>query len=80
VTLGGTSLETGKRHPTLGDGVIVGANAATARAKPARNRHMGSEMALLKIARMGHPVLRTRAREVEDPTDPSVRALVRSMI
>ncbi|MEQ8968644.1 MAG: peptide deformylase [Azospirillaceae bacterium] len=37
-------------------------------------------MALLKIARMGHPVLRTRAREVEDPTDPSVRALVRSMI
>ncbi|MEQ8966390.1 MAG: serine O-acetyltransferase [Azospirillaceae bacterium] len=27
VTLGGTSLEPGKRHPTLGDGVIVGANA-----------------------------------------------------
>lgn len=27
VTLGGTSLEPGKRHPTLGRGVIVGANA-----------------------------------------------------
>lgn len=27
VTLGGTSLEPGKRHPTLGDGVIVGAGA-----------------------------------------------------
>ncbi len=27
VTLGGTSLEQGKRHPTLGDGVIVGAGA-----------------------------------------------------
>lgn len=27
VTLGGTSLEPGKRHPTLGDCVIVGANA-----------------------------------------------------
>ncbi len=27
VTLGGTSLEHGKRHPTLGDGVIVGAGA-----------------------------------------------------
>lgn len=27
VTLGGTSLEKGKRHPTLGDGVIVGAGA-----------------------------------------------------
>jgi len=37
-------------------------------------------MALLKIARMGHPVLRTRAREVDDPTDGAVRALVRSMI
>ncbi|SMH58279.1 serine O-acetyltransferase [Azospirillum agricola] len=27
VTLGGTSLAPGKRHPTLGDGVIVGAGA-----------------------------------------------------
>jgi len=27
VTLGGTSLRGGKRHPTLGDGVIVGAGA-----------------------------------------------------
>jgi serine O-acetyltransferase len=27
VTLGGTSLEKGKRHPTLNDGVIVGAGA-----------------------------------------------------
>jgi serine O-acetyltransferase len=27
VTLGGTSMERRKRHPTLGDGVVVGANA-----------------------------------------------------
>ena len=27
VTLGGTSTERGKRHPTLGNGVIVGAGA-----------------------------------------------------
>jgi serine O-acetyltransferase len=27
VTLGGTSLEATKRHPTLGDGVVVGAGA-----------------------------------------------------
>jgi serine O-acetyltransferase len=27
VTLGGTSTEKGKRHPTLGDGVVVGAGA-----------------------------------------------------
>lgn len=28
VTLGGTGKETGKRHPTLGNGVIVGVNAS----------------------------------------------------
>lgn len=27
VTLGGTSLDKGKRHPTLGDGVVIGAGA-----------------------------------------------------
>ena len=27
VTLGGTSLAQGKRHPTIGDGVIIGAGA-----------------------------------------------------
>ena len=37
-------------------------------------------MALLKIARMGHPVLRARAAEVEDPTAPWVRRLVEDMI
>ncbi len=37
-------------------------------------------MALLKIARMGHPVLRTRAQEVPDPTEPWVRQLVEDMI
>ncbi|HEY1798185.1 MAG TPA: peptide deformylase [Stellaceae bacterium] len=37
-------------------------------------------MALLKIARMGHPVLRTRAQEVPDPTAPWVRQLVEDMI
>jgi peptide deformylase len=37
-------------------------------------------MALLKIARMGHPVLRTRAQEVPDPTASWVRQLVEDMI
>ncbi len=37
-------------------------------------------MALLKIARMGHPVLRGVAAEVDDPTAPWVRALVADMI
>ena len=37
-------------------------------------------MALLKIARMGHPVLRGTAGTVDDPTAPWVRRLVEDMI
>ncbi|MGE5145732.1 MAG: peptide deformylase [Candidatus Eiseniibacteriota bacterium] len=37
-------------------------------------------MAILKIARMGHPVLRARAREVADPTAPEIERLVADMI
>jgi peptide deformylase len=37
-------------------------------------------MALLKIARMGHPVLRARAGELDDPTAPWVRRLVEDMV
>src|ERR1700742_4175930 len=37
-------------------------------------------MALLKIARMGHPILRTPAAPVEDPAAPWVRQLVDSML
>ena len=37
-------------------------------------------MALLKIARMGHPVLRARAQPIDDPTAPWVRRLVGDMI
>jgi peptide deformylase len=37
-------------------------------------------MALLKIARMGHPVLREPAAAVEDPTAPWVRRLVDDML
>jgi peptide deformylase len=36
-------------------------------------------MALLKIARMGHPVLLRRAEPVADPTDPEIRRLVADM-
>ena len=37
-------------------------------------------MALLKIARMGHPVLVQRAEEVSDPTSREVRRLVEDMV
>ncbi len=37
-------------------------------------------MAILKIARMGHPVLLQRAEPVADSTAPEIRQLVRDMI
>ena len=37
-------------------------------------------MAILKIARMGHPVLLQRADAVPDPTSPEIRRLVADMI
>ncbi len=37
-------------------------------------------MAILKIARMGHPALRGRAETVEDPGSPEIRALVADMM
>ena len=37
-------------------------------------------MAILKIARMGHPVLKRRADPVEDPTAPEIANLINNMI
>jgi peptide deformylase len=37
-------------------------------------------MAILKIARMGHPVLGSVARAVPDPTAPEIRRLVNDMV
>ena len=37
-------------------------------------------MAILKIARMGHPVLLRRAEPVADPRDPEIRRLVEDMV
>jgi peptide deformylase len=37
-------------------------------------------MAILKIARMGHPVLTRKAEPVSDPTAPEIRRLVSDMI
>ena len=37
-------------------------------------------MAILKIARMGHPILRRAAEPVADPTAPEIHRLVRDML
>lgn len=41
--------------------------------------HHSIRMAILKIARMGHPVLRSPAQPVEDPTSPDIRRLIADM-
>src|SRR3989442_946755 len=43
-----------------------------------RGRHI-DDMSILKIARMGHPVLRGVAAAVADPTDVAVHRLVADM-
>ena len=37
-------------------------------------------MSILKIARMGHPVLRRVAEPIKDPQDPDILRLLRDMI
>jgi peptide deformylase len=37
-------------------------------------------MSILKIARMGHPVLAMRAAAVQDPTAPEIRRLIADMV
>ncbi len=37
-------------------------------------------MAILKIARMGHPVLKLRAEEITDPEAPEIPSLVENML
>ena len=37
-------------------------------------------MAIRKIARMGHPVLRRRAEEITDPEAPEIQELIRDML
>ncbi len=47
--------------------------------QPASQGHIDA-MAILKIARMGHPILRRRAEDVADPAAPEIRALADDML
>src|SRR5260221_14389070 len=47
---------------------------------PARPPLILSRMAILKIARMGHPVLRGVAQPVANPTAPEIRRLVADLV
>ncbi len=49
-------------------------------AKPLPPNNLGSVMAILKIARMGHPILTRRAEPVADPRSGETRRLIADMI
>jgi len=91
VTLGGTTLDHGKRHPTLGDGVIVGAGAKILGPfTVGKGARVGSNAVVLEAVPAGATVVGIPARVVSRPknddfcaygatdaTDPVARAMER---
>jgi serine O-acetyltransferase len=78
VTLGGTSLSHGKRHPTLGDRVVVGAGAKLLGAiEIGDDCRIGANSVLVKsvpansvvVGVPGRPVVRARAHDPQDDPD-----------
>ena len=78
VTLGGTSLAHGKRHPTLGDRVVVGAGAKLLGAiEIGDDCRIGANSVVVKsvppnsvvVGVPGRPVVRSRAHSPQDDPD-----------
>lgn len=66
VTLGGTSLDGGKRHPTLDDGVIVGAGAKIlGPIHIGKNARVGSNAVVVKPVMEGATVVGIPAKAVQ---------------
>ena len=66
VTLGGTSWQKGKRHPTLGNGVVVGAGAKVlGPIEIGDNARVGSNAVVVKAVSEGKTVVGIPGREVE---------------
>lgn len=65
VTLGGTSLKPGKRHPTLGDGVVVGAGAKVlGPITLGQGAQVGANAVVVRDVAPGRTVVGIPAREV----------------
>lgn len=72
VTLGGTSSERGKRHPTIGNGVIIGAGAKVlGDILIADNARVGANAVVVRAVPPGVTVVGIPARPVDrDPVQP----------
>lgn len=69
VTLGGVSLDAGKRHPTIGNGVVIGAGAAVLGPFTVGNgARVGSNAVVLREVRSGATVVGVPARQVGPQT------------
>jgi len=79
VTLGGTSLNQGKRHPTLEDGVIVGGGAKVlGPIVVGAGARVGSNAVVLKAVPPGVTVVGIPAREVSRERKPEFSAYAAS--
>ncbi|MDG1731661.1 MAG: serine O-acetyltransferase [Thalassotalea sp.] len=71
VTLGGTSWSAGKRHPTLGNNVVIGAGAKVlGPLMVGENARIGSNAVVIKNVPDGATVIGIPGRIVSNPTDP----------
>ena len=73
VTLGGTGKETGKRHPTIGYGVVIGAGAKLLGSiEIGNNVKIGANSVVLKSIPDGCTVVGTEGRIVKRPNSKSI--------
>jgi serine O-acetyltransferase len=76
VTLGGTSLHRGKRHPTLEDGVIVGAGAKILGGFTiGKNARVGANAVVIVAVKPGASVGGVPARVLGEETPPPLHAV-----
>nr|WP_201617967.1 serine O-acetyltransferase [Psychrobacter urativorans] len=80
VTLGGVSWNNGKRHPTLEDGVIVGAGAKVLGPfTVGKNAKIGSNAVVVKPVPAGATMIGSAARMISDHHDEKGNPIVRKV-